>query len=479
MKVLFVESPPAIKWNPKQLLRTGGRRHPSKTVTGEMTYSYLNLIGAQILRNNGVNVYYIHSQSEGKTTAQTAQEIRRISPDLTVFDIQHVRLDVDDYLSKVARDANSKVVWVGSFATPLHSQMIKNPNVDFIIRREWDYALPWLVDGMRRNKLDEVRGLDYKEGKRIRTNKDFELEKNLDRLPFPAFDLIDLKKFVETVFIRLPCATTISSRGCYAQCVFCTFPNTIYSHLWRAQSAERAFEEAKYLVDEFKVKEIRYDDDTFEVNKQRVLDLCKLFKKEGLDLTWQPQSRPDLMTDKMCKAMAESGCVKILFGVESGDDNILIKIRKGMTTRQIKEGVMKARKYGIYLHNCFMIGFLWDTLETIKKTIDFAFELNGEFTQFAIATPLPGAPYYETIEKRKLLIGNWCDRDSFYSAGVNLPHLPAGEINRLAKEAYSSYYTRPEYISLMLKNAFSSKDKFLHLIRLINAYNRRKKEGWI
>ncbi len=479
MKVLFIESPPTIKWTPNQLLRTGGRRHPSKTVTGEMTYSYINLIGAQILKDSGNDVYYIHSQSEGKTTKQTAGEIRRISPDLTVFDIQHVKMNVDEHLSKVAQDVNSKVVWVGSFATPLHNQLIKNPNVDFILRQEWDYALQWLVDNLRKNKAEETRGLTYKKGRSIKVNKDFELERDLDRLPFPAFDMIDLRKFVETVFIRLPCATTISSRGCPFQCVFCTFPNTIYSHMWRAQSAKRAFEEAKFLVDELKVREIRYDDDTFEVDKKRVFDLCKMFKKEGLDMTWQPQCRPDLMEDRLCKAMADTGCVKILFGVESGDDEVLKKIRKGMTTRQIKEGVMKARKHGIYLHNCFMVGFMWDTLETVKKTIDFAYDLNGEFTQFAIATPLPGSPYYEMVDKQKLLVGNWCDRDSFYNAGINLPHMSTEEINKLAIEAYSRYYTSPKYISLMLRNSLKSRDRFLHLVRLVTAYTRRKQEGWI
>jgi len=468
MKILFVESPPSFDWKPESLLRTGGRRHPSKTITGEMTYSYLNLIASAILREYNY-VYYIHAQSENRTVKDVEKEIKRISPDLTVFDIQHIRLPVDEHLSKVAHEVNSKVVWVGQFVTPLHKEFIKNPNVDYIIRQEWDYALQWLVDNI--NKPKKVKGLTHRGG----INPDFKLKENLDELPFPAFDLINLRKFVETVFIRLPTATTISSRGCPYQCVFCTFPNTIYSHKWRAQSTERVLEEAKYLVDDFGIREIRYDDDTFEIDKKRVFDICRLFKKEGLDLTWQPQCRPDLMTNKMCKAMSEAGCIKILFGMESGDDDILKKIRKGMTTEQIRTGVMKARKHGIYLHNCFMVGFVWDTLETVKKTIDFAYDLNGEFTQFAIATPLPGCPYYDMT--KELLIGNWANRDSFYNASLDLPNLK--EVENIMKEAYSKYYTRPRYLWLMLKNVLSSKDKFKHFIRMFNAYRRRKKGGWI
>jgi len=481
MKVLFVETPPSFNWKPESAYRSGGRRHTAITVTGEMSYNYWNLSAAAILREGGHEVHYIHAQSEEMPYKNLRREIERISPDIIVFPIEHIKAPVDFEIAKLGKSINAINVFVGPFVTALPRDMFKKCKyVDIVVLREYDYTILDISNALQNKKsLSSVKGILYKKGKRIIRTKPRALIQDLDKLPIPAYDLIDLKKFVETVFIRLPAATAITSRGCPFQCVFCTFPNTIYSHQFRAQSAERAFEEARILVNDFKIKEIRYDDDTMEVNQKRVIDFCNLIIKEGLDLTWQPQCRPDLMNDKLCKKMAEAGCVKILFGVESGDDRILRLMKKGMTRAIIKKGVMTARKYGIYLHNCFMVGFLWDNMETIQKTFDFAYKLNGEFTQFAIATPLPGTPYYDMVKKSGCLIADFWYRDSFHNAGVNFPNLSTKEINKLSKEAYTRFYTRPAYITLMLRNAFRSKYHFTHFLRMVKAFYDRKRSDWI
>jgi len=481
MKILFIETPPSFEWEPESAYRSGGRRHTAITVTGEMSYNYWNLYAASVLRENGYDVNYIHAQSEEITYKELRKKVESISPDIIVLPIEHIKAPVDFEIAKLGKSINATIVFVGPFVTALQEDIFKRCKyVDIVVLREYEYTILDIANALKNNKsFSSVSGILYKKDKRIIRTKPRELIQDLDKLPIPAYDLIDLRKFVETVFIRLPAATTITSRGCPAQCVFCTFPNTIYSHQFRAQSPEKVLEEAKFLVDKFKIKEIRYDDDTFEVNQKRAIDICKLLKKEDLDLTWQPQSRPDLMNDKLCKAMADSGCVKILFGVESGDDEILRKMRKGMTTDIIRRGVMTARKYGIYLHNCFMVGFIWDTLETIQKTFNFAYELNGEFTQFSIATPLPGTPYYEIVKNSGYLISDFWDRDSFHNAGVNFPNLSAEEINRISKEAYTKFYMRPEYIALMLRNSIRSRYHFTHFLRMMKAFYDRKRSGWI
>ena len=481
MKVLFIETPPSMDWTPKSTFTSGGRRHPALTVTGEMTYNYWNLTAAAVLRDNGHDAHYIHAQSEGLSVESVKKRMAILSPDLVVMCIDHIKAKVDFEIARYAHELNAKVVFVGPFVTALGKKLFDEcKDFDIMATREYDYTILDIANAIeKRQPLSSVKGIMYRYNDVVKKTEERGFIQDLDALPIPAYDLIDINKFFEIVFLRMPTATTVSSRGCPFQCVFCTFPNTIYSHQWRAQSPKRVFDEAKYLIDEHKVKEIRYDDDTFEVDAKRVYEICDMFKKEKLDLTWQPQSRPDLMTDELCKRMAKAGCVKILYGVESGDDEVLKKIKKGMTTQIIKDGVMKARKYGIYLHNCFMVGFLWDTMETIKKTFRFAYELNGEFTQFAIATPLPGAPYYDLLESKGYLISDMYHRDSFHAAGVSFPHLDKNEIERLAKEAYSKFYTRPAYMALMARNAMRSPDHFKHFMRMVNAYRARKKEGWI
>lgn len=481
MRVLFIESPPSMDWTRKSRITSGGRRHPALCVSGEITYSYLNLSAASVLRKEGLDVRYVHCQSEGIDIPELEKKMKKINPDLVVIDVHHIKAPVDFHIAKIAREINSKTVFVGAFATATSEKLFELcPELDFVALREYDHTIRDLARTIeKKGDVSKVKGIKYRKGKGAKESPSRGLIQNLDELPIPAFDLVDLKKFKETVFLRLPTATTISSRGCPFNCFFCTFPNTIYSHKFRAQSPERVIEEAKYLIDEFGIREIRYDDDTFEIDRKRVFDICNGFQREKFDLTWAPQCRPDLMSKELCDAMSKAGCVKILFGVESGNDEILKKINKGMNTQQISTGIGYAKKAGIYAHNCFMLGFPWDTMETMEETFKFACELNGEFSQFAIATPLPGTPFYDMMKTQGKLIGEDWDRDSFQGSAIKLEHLSREQVNEFARKAYVNYYLRPKYILMMGRNGLRSTDHFKQIKRIAPNFLKRKMAGWL
>ncbi|NIO44346.1 MAG: radical SAM protein, partial [Candidatus Aenigmarchaeota archaeon] len=466
---------------PENIVRIGGRRHPAVTITGEQVYSYLNLSTASILRKEGHNVRYIHCQTENISFKRLVKILERESPDLIVIFSQHVTLPVEIKIAEVSKKINSKIAFVGPFATALGKKFFGfSPFIDFVAFREYEYVIRDLVNTLDRKKnLSSVKGLIYKKDKRIIKNRPRQLIQNLDELPIPAYDLVDLTKFYETVNLRRPVANTITSRGCPFQCIFCTFPNTIYSHQFRAQSPERVFEEAKHLIDEFGIKELRYDDDTFEISAKRVFEICKLFKEEDLDVTWSQQCRPHLMTKAITKAMADAGCVRILFGTESGSDYILKLIKKGMTKKQMITGLRNTKNAGIMRHNCFIFGFPWETMKTIKESFDFACKSNSEFTQFTIANPLPGTPFFDYVKKHDLFIGDYWNRDSFSSSGIKLKHMTKEQLDNFLKDVNKRYYTRPEYISMMLKLSTRSTDHFKLVLRLFRAFLIRKKEGWI
>jgi radical SAM superfamily enzyme YgiQ (UPF0313 family) len=480
MRILFVEGPPTLDWVPESHVSTGGRRHPSLNVTGELVYSYLNLSAAAVARHSGHDIFYIHCQTEGVTIPKLRKMVEKLQPDVTVIYIEHIKKGVDFEIAKIAKQVNSLSVFVGPFATALGKELLVSSHVDMIAKREYDYTITEIANCLETKKgFSGVKGIIYKNGKRVIDTGERGLIKDLDKLPIPAYDLVDLKKFFEVVFLRFPTATVISSRGCPYRCVFCAFPNTIYSHEFRAQSPQRVLDEARYLQDEFGVKEIRYDDDTFEVSSKRVFDICNLFRKEGIDMYWAPQCRPGLMTRKLVTEMAKAGCVRILFGVESGDDKILKLINKGTTIAEIARGVKLCKNAGIDVLNCIIFGFMYDTMETMRKTLDFACKLNAEFTQFSIATPLPGTPYYDAVKSKGYLVSDWENCDSFHKAGVNFPQLSSDDITCFLKEAYSKYYLRKDYASLMLKRAFMSNEKFSQTLRMAKAYLDRKKEGWM
>jgi radical SAM superfamily enzyme YgiQ (UPF0313 family) len=231
-------------------------------------------------------------------------------------------------------------------------------------------------------------------------------------------------------------------------------------------SPERVVAEMKHLVNDIGVKEIRIDDDTFDIDRKRVIDICKLLVKEKLDVVFSVQCRPQLMTDEEARWLKKAGCRMVLYGVESGNEEILKKIRKNTTKEEIKRGVKIAKKHGIDVLNCVMLGFFWDTKETVEDTLRFAFELNAEFTQVATPTPLPGTDYYTLLEENNCFLSKeWEQHDSVHHSSVELPYLSNSELNSYLSTFYRRYYRRPAYLLLMTVRMFKSWGNFAQSLR--------------
>jgi anaerobic magnesium-protoporphyrin IX monomethyl ester cyclase len=458
-KVIFIEPPPILTWTVDLKLSKAGRRHPCLNETGEQTYSYQNLSCAAVLRNSGHEVGYYHCPTQRLDLQMTKDKLAEDAPDAIVIMVEHINANVAVAVSEFAHEKGMTVIWVGPFVTALHEQEIKKPCVNFILRNEWDYSVGEVLEaGDDTTKLDTIKGLTWKDtdGNTI-VNPPREPILDIDALPIPAYDLLDLSTFYESVFIRFPAATMITSRGCPFNCIYCSYPQTIYGHKHRAMSPERVLKEIRYLVNDLGVKEIRIDDDTFDINRKRVIELCKLLAKEKLDMVFSVQCRPQLMTDEEAKWLKKAGCRMVLYGVESGNEDILVKIRKNTTKGEIRRGVKIAKRHGIDVLNCVMLGFYWDTRETVEETIRFAFDLNAEFTQVAAPTPLPGTDYYDLLKAEKcILTDEWEQHDSVHHSSVELPHLSNEDLNHYLGTFYRRYYRRPKYLLMMFLRMFKS-----------------------
>jgi radical SAM superfamily enzyme YgiQ (UPF0313 family) len=216
-----------------------------------------------------------------------ANEMERLGPRMVVVQAEHINLGVAKRVAEVAEQTGAISVFVGPLATALDDEFVHKRYCNYVIRGEWDLTLARLVSVLASGEdVGQVQGLTFMGSDKVVHTPKAPLIEDLDSLPFPAYDLIDLSEFYESVFIRFPAATMITSRGCPYHCVFCAFPNTIYSHKFRAMSPERTVAEVRHLVRQFGVKQIRFDDDTFEIDRQRALDVCRLLKKERLDLAW-------------------------------------------------------------------------------------------------------------------------------------------------------------------------------------------------
>ena len=492
MKVLFVDTPPTLDWTPASHFTKGGRRFPALSVTGEITYSYLNLQAAAILRNAGFEVAYIDCQAEGISFDQLVPKVVAHAPDLVVMYVEQIKIHVDKELAaRVKEKGKLRVGFVGPFVTPLGKKVVEEtPAADFALRGEYDESLLEVVQSLAKgdDAWTRVQGISVRDPGtgEVHDVGEYRHVKDLDSLPFPAYDLIDLTRYHESVFRRAPAATLITSRGCPYQCVYCWFPQTIYGHKWRAQSAERVVAEMEHLHREYGVREIRVDDDIFELNRDRVLRICQLLQEKKLDLTWAPQCRPDRMDPELLVEMKKAGCSRILYGCESASQEILDKMRKNGKVQDIENATRWTKEAGIDVHNCFILGFPWDTRETVEKTIRYAYELNAEFCQFGIATPLPGTQLMDLVEREGSLVSgeDWSQHDGFSKAAVSYEKngkdgLSQGEIEGYATTAYRRYYLRPQYVGMMVKRAFRSKDDLGQTLRLGKAFLRRKALGWI
>jgi anaerobic magnesium-protoporphyrin IX monomethyl ester cyclase len=467
-KVLFIEPPPTLSWSINSKISKAGRRHPCLNETGEQTYSYQNLSCAAVLREAGFAVKYLHCPTMRLDLDTTCSKIKEEAPDAVVIMVEHINYNVAQAVSDFAKKNKALVIWVGPFVTALHESEIKKDCVDYILRGEWDYTVRDLLYAVTDNKnLETIAGLTWKsEENKIITNPRGERIVDLDKLPIPAYDLLDLSKFYESVFVRFPAATMITSRGCPFNCIYCSYPQTIYSHKHCAMSPQRVLKEIKYLVNDLGVKEIRIDDDTFDIDRNRVIEICKLLVEEKLDFTFSVQCRPQLMTDEEAKWLKRAGCRMVLYGVESGNDEILKKIRKNTTKDEIRRGVRIAKKHGLDVLNCVMLGFYWDTKESVEDTIRFAFELNAEFTQVAAPTPLPGTDYYQLLDDNNCFLSKeWEQHDSVHHSSVELPYLTNADLNHYLSTFYRRYYRRPQYLWMMFWRMFKTWGNFTQSMR--------------
>ena len=228
-------------------------------------------------------------------------------------------------------------------------------------------------------------------------------------------------------------------------------------------SPQRVLKEIKYLVNDLGVKEIRIDDDTFDIDRNRVIEICKLLVEEKLDFTFSVQCRPQLMTDEEAKWLKRAGCRMVLYGVESGNDEILKKIRKNTTKDEIRRGV-RIEKHGLDVLNCVMLGFYWDTRESVEDTIRFAFELNAEFTQY-LHHPLPGTDYYQLLTIiTAFLPRNGNSMIVFTTLLLNCLFNKC-RFKPLSMHLYRRYYRRPRYLWMMFWRMFKTWGNFSQSIR--------------
>ncbi len=333
------------------------------------------------------------------------------------------------------------------------------PAIDFVVRKEFDYQVVQFANGTPAQDLDgaSFRGPDGE----IAHNPDGLPIENLDSLPWvtPVYKrCLEIERY-NVPFLRHPYVSFYTARGCPALCTFCLWPQTISGHRWRTRSAEDVAREVRWTLENFPgLAEIFFDDDTFNIRKDRVLDLCA--KLKPLKFSWSCTSRVNVDYETL-KAMRDAGCRLLIVGYESGDPQILKNIKKGATVERALQFTRDAHKAGLTIHGDFIVGLPGETRETIRRSLEFAKRLDTETIQVSVAHPYPGTAFYEDAHSNGWLTsGSMTDEAGHQLPNLRYPDLDQKEILQWVERFYDEYYFRPRAAWRIVRKAiFDSKER--------------------
>jgi radical SAM superfamily enzyme YgiQ (UPF0313 family) len=418
---------------------------------------------AALLEKNNITVKVIDAVANDITIKDIIKCIKKDRFDLVVIETTTPSIKFDLIAAKsIKENCNIKVVFVGPHATTFDAQLLKeNQEVDFIIRGEFDYAILDLCKVLSSNGLlSKVEGLTYRDQKNnVIKNPNKPLIENLDEMPIPARHLFNMKKYDSHLY-KSPSFLMISSRGCPYQCTYCLWPQTMYGHKFRFRSAKNVVDEMELLVNKYKAKEICFDDDTFTVDKKRVIQICEEIVKRRLKIEWSCFGRVGI-DEETLRAMKEAGCEHIRYGVESGAQEILDRCKKNVNIKDIIETFKLTKKVGIHDYGTFMIGLPGETWKSIEQTINLAIKLNPYAVQFAMAIPFPGTEFYDEAKQRGFIRkgAKWSEFDGSASGVVRTEALTRADLDKAFALAWKRFYLRPQYvISSLIRHLRSIQD---------------------
>jgi len=369
---------------------------------------------------------------------------------------------VDVQMAEMMKDLNPKlkVAFVGPPVTVEPEKSLRiAPAIDFIVRKEFDYAIVAYAKG---TPLEEIPSVSFRrpDGSFMH-NPDGAVIENLDELPWASKVYkrdLDFRRY-NVPFLHNPYVALYTSRGCPAQCTFCLWPQTHSGHRWRLRSVDDVVNEVRWVKDNFPgLKEVFFDDDTFNYQKARTIALCNELGKVGI--TWSCTSRVTTDFDTL-KAMKDAGGRLMIVGYESGDQQILKNIKKGATIDMARRFTANAHKLGLTIHADFIVGLPGETRDSIRNTINFAKELDCETIQVSLAHPYPGTEFFDYVKKNNLItLDAMTDEKGHQLPNIIYPGLDRGELVESVERFYSEYYFRPKAAwRIVRKSIFDSTER--------------------
>lgn len=453
MKVCFINPP----FKPECGKFSRESRSPSIGHSGVLYYPLWLIYAACVAEKTGFEVVFIDAPAKQLNKEQTLERVGKEAADakLFVFDTSTPSIYSDVEFAGAIKDlypeAFTMLVGTHPSATADETMEISS-KIDGLARHEYDYIVRDTAIAIRDGAdFSAVMGLTWRKDHQVIHNPDAEHITDLDNIPYAADFIKRHLKVTDYVFpaAAFPAIQIFTGRGCPAQCNFCVYPQTLHGHKYRLRSPENVIGEIEYIIKNFPdVKEIVFEDDTFTINKKRVTEICDLMLERKIKIRWLCNARVNLDYETMV-LMKKAGCHLIIPGIESVNQQILNNIRKGTTVGQIEKYVENARRAGLMIHACYMVGNQGETHETMEATLAAAMRFKTDTAQFFPLIPYPGTGAYNWAKSNGYINGKYDEyihEDGTLNCIINTPELSAQELVDFCQKARKKYYLRPWYI---------------------------------
>ncbi|EQB65661.1 MAG: hypothetical protein AMDU3_IPLC00002G0298 [Thermoplasmatales archaeon I-plasma] len=401
---------------------------------------------ASIARSQGDDVRIIDSIAMDYTFEDITGQIKKFDPDLVGLTSTTSMIPDAYKVAELAKEYNKEVKTVigGPHVTFTQEEtLMESPHIDFTVAGEGETSFSNLLLHLKGKKeIKEVKGISYRDSEKIIVTPPEQLIKDVDSIPLPAIDLLPMEKY-KAGTKRF--GTLMTSRGCPYNCIFCS-SSLQFGKIWRGHSTERVMTELRRLVFDYGIHEIEFLDDTFTLNMKRAIEIARNIKAENLDIKWSGSARVNLFNEEIAKAMKDSGAHTIYFGIESGNQNTLDFIGKGIKLQQAVDSVRKGNEAGLHTLGSFIIGFPDDTVYEVKNTIKFSKKVKVKIAQFTIATPYPGTRLWQLAKSQNLIkTTNW-RKYTTLNPVMSLKNFSDKQILGWLGKAYAYFYLRPTYL---------------------------------
>jgi|TARA_Y100000294_G_scaffold150801_1_gene148264 magnesium-protoporphyrin IX monomethyl ester (oxidative) cyclase len=424
----------------------------------------LGYIGA-VIENEGFEVEILDALALGTDNVQKEGEFLRVglswedlkkrvsksSPDIVGITAAYTAYASDSHnCAKIIKEINPDipVVFGGAHTSILYSQVLSDPNVDIAVLGEGEMTYLELMKTLKANgDIYSIDGTAVNKNSIITKNAPRPFIEELDSIPFPARHLLPMENyfhkpsFLRDYSMRKPRTNMITSRGCPFDCVFCSI-HSVWGYKWRWRSAKNVVDEIELLINKYKVREIAFLDDNITLNKKRMIEICDEIIERKLDIKWCTPNGVMVRTldQEVVGLMNKSGCWKLTLGIESGSPETQKFIGKKIDADQCRKIIEFCNKIGMWTHATFIIGFPYETLDSINQTINFAINSELDLANFYVATPYPATKLHEIYVKEKLLES---DSDTSYLS-INLPgtdtkYFSKKELKQMQSTAYSKF----------------------------------------